>query len=93
MSVGADPHRDYELLLEVARSLPSVSFSIVMSGDGARGLADVPTNVAVEVDIPFEHMRSRLDEARVIAVPVRENTYSGATTVLLQRWRWGSPWS
>jgi glycosyltransferase involved in cell wall biosynthesis len=29
-------------------------------------------------------MRRRLLEARLVALPVRENTYSGATTVLLQ---------
>ena len=29
-------------------------------------------------------MRRRLAEARVVALPVRENSYSGATTVLLQ---------
>ena len=29
-------------------------------------------------------MRERLERARVVALPVRENTYSGATTVLLQ---------
>ena len=29
-------------------------------------------------------MRDRLERARVVALPVRENSYSGATTVLLQ---------
>jgi glycosyltransferase involved in cell wall biosynthesis len=84
VSVGADPHRDFDLLLEVARALPSVTFSIVASRDGARELAGVPANVAVEVDLPFEDMRRRLEDARVVALPVRENSYSGATTVLLQ---------
>ena len=41
-------------------------------------------NVRIEVDLPFEQMRERLEGARVVALPVRENTYSGATTVLLQ---------
>jgi glycosyltransferase involved in cell wall biosynthesis len=84
VSVGSDPHRDHELLLEVARALPSVSFTLVAGGDGARALRDVPANVEVDVDIPFDAMRQRLEEARVVALPVRENTYSGATTVLLQ---------
>ena len=43
-----------------------------------------PANVTIEVDLPFEQMRERLERARVVALPVRENTYSGATTVLLQ---------
>jgi glycosyltransferase involved in cell wall biosynthesis len=29
-------------------------------------------------------MRARLERARVVALPVRDNSYSGATTVLLQ---------
>ena len=84
VSIGADPHRDFELLLDVARTLPSVSFVVVATGDGARALSDVPANVSVEFDLPFERMQERLAGARVVALPVRENTYSGATTVLLQ---------
>jgi glycosyltransferase involved in cell wall biosynthesis len=40
--------------------------------------------VEVETDLPFDDMRRRLAEARLVALPVRENSYSGATTVLLQ---------
>ncbi len=36
-------------------------------------------------------MRQRLSEARVVALPVRENSYSGATTVLLQALALGKP--
>jgi glycosyltransferase involved in cell wall biosynthesis len=89
VSIGADPHRDFELLLAVARSLPSVRFRIVASGE--RRLSDVPPNVTVELDLPFEDMRRRLERARAVALPVRENTYSGATTVLLQSMALGKP--
>jgi glycosyltransferase involved in cell wall biosynthesis len=91
VSVGADPYRDHELLLEVARALPSASFTLVVGLDGSRALRDVPANVEVEVDIPFYAMRQRLEEARLVALPVRENTYSGATTVLLQAMALGKP--
>lgn len=89
VSVGADPHRDFELLLAVARSLPQVRFRIVASAE--RRLTDVPPNVTIELDLPFEEMRRRLGRARVVALPVRENTYSGATTVLLQAMALGKP--
>ena len=36
-------------------------------------------------------MRRRLERARVVALPVRENSYSGATTVLLQAMALGKP--
>ncbi len=82
--VGADPHRDLELLLNVASEMPDRSFRLVASSDRARGLGPVPANVEVETDLPFDTMRRRLEEARVVALPVRDNSYSGATTVLLQ---------
>jgi glycosyltransferase involved in cell wall biosynthesis len=91
VSVGTDPHRDFALLLRVATRMPDVGFRIVASRDHLRGLASVPANVAIENDIPFEEMRRRLVEARVVALPVRENSYSGATTVLLQAMALGKP--
>ncbi|HET7515067.1 MAG TPA: glycosyltransferase family 4 protein [Gaiella sp.] len=84
VSVGADPHRDFELLLAVARSLPDVRFLVVASAEHARALGELPPNVSVETDLPFDAMRDRLARARVVALPVRDNSYSGATTVLLQ---------
>ena len=83
VSVGADPHRDFDLLLRVAERMPEVGFRVVTTLEHARGLA-TPENVELESDLPFEQMRARLAEARVVALPVRENSYSGATTVLLQ---------
>jgi glycosyltransferase involved in cell wall biosynthesis len=91
VSVGADPHRDLPLLLEVARSLPETRFSVVAGRDNAPPPRDVPANVSVEVDLPFDEMKRRLQDARVVALPVRENTYSGATTVLLQAMALGKP--
>jgi glycosyltransferase involved in cell wall biosynthesis len=84
VSVGADPHRDFELLVRVAGRMPDVQFRIVTTADHARGLTSRPANVALESDLPFEEMRRRLLDARLVALPVRENSYSGATTVLLQ---------
>ena len=84
VSIGSDPHRDFELLLTVARGLPETSFLVVTTAEHVRSLGDIPANVAVEVDLPFDAMRGRLERARVVALPVRENSYSGATTVLLQ---------
>ena len=91
VSVGADPHRDFELLLTVARSRPDVGVLLVTTAEHARSLGDRPANVAVETDLPFDEMRDRLERARVVALPVRENSYSGATTVLLQAMALGKP--
>jgi glycosyltransferase involved in cell wall biosynthesis len=84
VSVGADPHRDFGLLVRVASRLPDVAFRIVTTAEQARGLTPVPGNVTLETDLPFEEATRRLAEATLVALPVRENSYSGATTVLLQ---------
>ncbi len=91
VSVGADPHRDFALLLEVARRMPAKTFRIVTSAEHSRLLVRAPENVVIETDISFEAMRRRLSEARIVALPVRENSYSGATTVLLQAMALGKP--
>jgi glycosyltransferase involved in cell wall biosynthesis len=84
VSIGADPHRDFDLLLEVARELPQITFGIVATSERGGSLPETPPNVSVETDLAFADMRRRLETARVVALPVRDNSYSGATTVLLQ---------
>lgn len=91
LSVGADPRRDFELLMTVARRRPELSFRIVVSEDHARTLVALPANVALETDIPLEQVRDRLATARVVALPVRDNSYSGATTTLLQAMAMAKP--
>jgi glycosyltransferase involved in cell wall biosynthesis len=83
-SVGADPRRDFRALVAIASRHPELSFSIVTTTEQARSLVPLPANVAVETDVPLERVRARLAAARVVALPVRRNSYSGATTVLLQ---------
>jgi glycosyltransferase involved in cell wall biosynthesis len=84
VSVGADPRRDFELLTAVARRHPELRFQIVGTKERARSLGKLPANVALESDLSLEDVRDRLAAARVVALPVRRNSYSGATTVLLQ---------
>ena len=82
VSVGADPRRDFALLVELARRLPERSFRIVASADNARELDALPRNVQLETDVPFARVRECLLGAKVVVLPVRENSYSGATTTL-----------
>jgi glycosyltransferase involved in cell wall biosynthesis len=85
VSVGADPHRDVELLVAIAPELSEFSIDVITTADRARTLElSLPPNVRVETDVAFESMRQRLAQARAVALPVRDNSYSGATTVLLQ---------
>ena len=91
VSVGADPRRDFPLLVELARRLPDRSFCIVSSAENARLLPPLPANVQLDVEVPFSCIRECLVHGRVVVLPVRENTYSGATTTLLQAMACGKP--
>lgn len=91
VSVGADPRRDFALLVEVARRRPGWSFEVVASREGMQALGTPPGNVRIRTDVPLATVRERLEAARVVALPVRENSYSGATTVLLQAMACGKP--
>jgi glycosyltransferase involved in cell wall biosynthesis len=84
VSVGADPRRDFELLVGVAARRPELTFRIVSTPERVRALGPAPSNVVLESGLTLEEVRDRLAAARVVALPVRPNSYSGATTVLLQ---------
>jgi glycosyltransferase involved in cell wall biosynthesis len=91
LSVGADPRRDFDLLVRVAGRRPEWTFEIVAGGERARALGQLPANVHVESDISLDDVRERLASARVVALPVRDNSYSGATTTLLQAMAMAKP--
>jgi glycosyltransferase involved in cell wall biosynthesis len=91
VSVGADPRRDFALLAQVAERRQDLTFHVVAGPEHERTLRRVPENVTVETDVPLERVRECLAEARVVALPVRDNSYSGATTVLLQAMAMGKP--
>jgi glycosyltransferase involved in cell wall biosynthesis len=91
VSVGADPHRDFDLLITLAERRPELTFHLVTSREHQRSLGQVPSNVTVESDVPLDTVRNRLAAARVVALPVRDNSYSGATTTLLQAMAMAKP--
>ncbi len=91
VSIGADPRRDFGLLVRIAERHPELRLRIVASADHARTLDALPANVVLETDIPLHAVRDRLARARVVALPVRDNSYSGATTTLLQAMAMAKP--
>jgi len=91
VSVGVDPRRDFELLVAVASRRPELSFRIIATAERVRALGAVPANVAFETDIPLEAVRQSMAQARLVALAVHENSYSGATTTLLQAMAMAKP--
>ena len=47
--------------------------------------------MSLETDLSLAQVRDRIAGARVVALPVRDNSYSGATTVLLQSMAMAKP--
>lgn len=84
LSIGADPMRDFGLLTEYARRHPERGVCLVTSRECAAELDPLPTNLRVKVRVPIEELKRLIADAKVVVFPVKENTYSGATTTLLQ---------
>jgi len=91
LSAGADTQRDFQLLLQVAKLHPGVSFRVITSPHHAATFTDVPPHVQVLTHVPFAEFRNHLAGARLIVLPCHENTYSGGTTTLLQAMAMAKP--
>ena len=64
VAIGADPNRDFGLLVDIAARHPGSSFRIVANEPNARALGSLPANVTIETDISFADVRDRLAVAR-----------------------------
>lgn len=84
LSIGADRHRDFNLLFESARRLKYINFRIITTQRMAAGFENIPKNVEVYTDVSMREIRQHIARAGILALPVIPNSYSGATTVLLQ---------
>ncbi len=84
LSLGVDTMRDFAQLMPFAAANPSRKVRIIGNPDQLAALRNVPANVDVSAPVPLSDIADEMARARVIALPVRENSYSGATTTLLQ---------
>ncbi len=91
LSVGNDSQRDFAQLFVFARRHPHRRVRIICGPGLAGELREVPGNVEVLPPLPIGEIAGQYASARVVALPVKENTYSGATTTLLQVMSMGLP--
>lgn len=84
LSIGGDPFRDFITLFASARRLPELKFRVITRKNIADKFQDVPANVDVHTDVPMMEIRGYMSRSHLLALPVMDNTYSGATTVMLQ---------
>lgn len=95
VSIGADKYRDFDLVVEVARSRPALRFVIVTTAAWVDKIREsnscLPPNLTIVQDIPLQDVRMYLARSRINLVLVRSNSYSGGTTVVLQGMAMGLP--
>lgn len=87
LSIGADPNRDFNLLIRVATQITQ-QILIVTTTRRAKMLrtkwGTLPRNVLIRCDVPFSQIPSLIAGAKFVVLPLKKNSYSGATTTLLQ---------
>jgi glycosyltransferase involved in cell wall biosynthesis len=84
VSIGADRQRDFKFLVQYALRHPDRKLKLIAGHSFSKELRDLPHNVTLLINTPFADLRRHLNSGRIIALPVKNNSYSGATTTLLQ---------
>ena len=84
ISVGADSKRDFQLLIEYAKKHPDRKICIVTTREWAKSFGVIPSNIQLKLQIPIQEVKELIEVSKLVVLPVQENTYSGATTTLLQ---------
>lgn len=88
VSIGADRMRDVSLFLDFLRAHPHVRGLLIH--DNQTRPENPPPNLKQLCDIPITEVRDWINRARIVVLPVKQNSYSGATTTLLQAMAMGA---
>jgi len=96
LSVGRDNGRDYKTVIEAARLMPREKFHLVLSPRNLKGITDVPDNVEVFFDIPFNELSEKYKKAKIFLLITKADDYSDGAdcsgqTVLLDALASGLP--
>jgi glycosyltransferase involved in cell wall biosynthesis len=86
LGVGADRNRDFETFIHVALRLPELHFRLLTNDYHAKKLEviGIPENVDMRLNVSMSDVADDMSKSKIVFLPVQENTYSGATTCLLQ---------
>ena len=86
LGVGADRNRDFETFILTALRLPELRFRLLTNEHHAKNLEviGIPENVDMQLNVSMAEVAEDMSKSKIVFLPVQENTYSGATTCLLQ---------
>lgn len=94
LSFGADPQRDFDVLIRIAPQLEQ-NIRIITTTQRKRDLEQrwphLPKNVTIQTDVLFASLPEYIQSAELVVFPLHPNSYSGATTSLLQCMAMGKP--
>lgn len=74
---GGRNGRDWNMLMEIAKGIPDVSFKCVMSRSTFDSLHNVPTNVEIHCDIPEQEFLDLLSRSSIVAMPLDTDAPAG----------------
>jgi len=86
LGVGGDKYRDFKSFILVAIQSPEIRFKLITNERHAKKLnsMEIPENVDILLNVSLAEVAKDMSQCRIVFLPVMENTYSGATTCLLQ---------
>lgn len=86
LGIGADKNRDFYTFIQASKQLPFVQFRVITNEYHAKRMKSigVPPNVKIDIDVSMAQVAYEFSRSKMVYLPVKENTYSGATTCLLQ---------
>lgn len=96
LAAGRDNGRDYQTVVEVARSLPTYCFEIVCSKRNLEGIENIPENVSVFYDLHPRELKEKFELARGLLLITHSDDYTDGAdcsgqTVLLEAMATGTP--
>jgi len=83
LSIGADSNRDFKLLIEVMKHFPELRLKIITYKQNFDDRL-INDNVEILYNVKYSSLKIHYQSALFVVLPVKNNSYSGATTCLLQ---------
>lgn len=91
LCVGEDPNRDIECFFKLANAYPEKQFVWITRDSIAANWPDLPDNVKQFREIDIYQARDLMLNSRVITLPLKNNSYSGANITILINMAMGKP--
>jgi len=79
LSVGKDNGRDYKTLIEAMRGLDEVNLIIVALPRNLKGINDIPSNVTIRYNVPFNELVGIYKNAKFIIITTKKEDHTDAS--------------